>query len=100
MAVRRALWTDRPNEADAAVSVSQPPGVAMDVGEWLRSLGLEQHAPVFRENGIDGRVLPKLTAEDLKDLGISLVGHRRLLLKAIGALHPEPAPATDPPVVS
>jgi hypothetical protein len=34
-------WTDRAWRADAAVSASQPPGIAMDVGEWLRSLGLE-----------------------------------------------------------
>src|SRR5262252_7254716 len=74
--------------------------MAMDVAEWLRQLGLEQYAPAFRENGIDGRVLPDLTAEDLKDLGVSLVGHRRLLLKAIGALRPEAGPAADRPIVS
>jgi len=56
---------------------------AMDVGEWLRGLGLEQYEPSFRENEIDERVLPSLTAEDLKDLGVSLVGHRRRLLDAI-----------------
>jgi hypothetical protein len=72
----------------------------IDVTEWLRSLGLEQYAPAFRENGIDDRVLLDLTAEDLKDLGVSLVGHRRLLLKAIGALRPEAGPAADPPTVS
>ena len=44
----------------------------MDVGNWLRSLGLEQYEAAFRENEIDGTVLPKFTAEDLKDLG---VGH-------------------------
>ena len=59
----------------------------MDVGEWLRSFGLEQYASAFRENGINGRVLPKLTAKDLKDLGISLIGHRRLLLEAIAAVN-------------
>src|SRR5215471_13459898 len=72
----------------------------MDVGEWLRQLGLEQYEPAFRENGIDGRVLPDLTAEDLKDLGVSLVGHRRLLLKAIGALRPDAAPTAGAPTVS
>src|SRR5215831_9373176 len=55
----------------------------MDIAAWLRDLGLEQYAPVFRDNGIDMRVLPKLTAEDLKDLGITMVGHRRVLLEAI-----------------
>src|SRR5467141_1961570 len=65
----------------------------MDVAEWLRKLGLEQYEPAFRANEIDARVLPSLTAEDLKDLGISLVGHRRRLLDAIAALgSPLPAP--------
>src|SRR5215468_5762647 len=72
----------------------------MDVAEWLRQLGLEQYEPAFRENGIDGRVLPDLTAEDLKDLGVSLVGHRRQLLKAIGALRPHAVPVGAPPAVS
>jgi class 3 adenylate cyclase len=58
----------------------------MDVVAWLRGLGLEQYEPAFRENAIDARVLPSLTAEDLKDLGITLVGHRRRLLDAIAAL--------------
>ena len=58
----------------------------MDVGDWLRQLGLEQYEPAFRANEIDAKVLPSLTAEDLKDLGVSLVGHRRRLLDAIAAL--------------
>ena len=43
----------------------------MDVGEWLRGLGLGQYETAFRENEIDGEVLPKLTAEDLKELGVA-----------------------------
>ena len=58
----------------------------MDIRGWLRQLGLEQYEPAFRANEIDARVLPSLTAEDLKDLGVSLVGHRRRLLDAIAAL--------------
>ena len=58
----------------------------MDIAAWLHGLGLEQYEPVFRENDIDGDVLPSLTAEDLKDLGINSVGHRRRLLEAIAAL--------------
>jgi SAM (Sterile alpha motif) domain-containing protein len=58
----------------------------MDIAEWLRGLGLEQYEPAFRANEIDARVLPSLTAEDLKDLGVGLVGHRRRLLDAIAAL--------------
>jgi class 3 adenylate cyclase len=67
----------------------------MDVAEWLRGLGLEQYEPAFRANEIDARVLPSLTAEDLKDLGVSLVGHRRRLLDAI-AVFGSPLP-TPPP---
>jgi class 3 adenylate cyclase len=58
----------------------------MDVGDWLRKLELEQYEPAFRANEIDERILPSLTAEDLRDLGVTLVGHRRRLLDAIAAL--------------
>jgi class 3 adenylate cyclase len=58
----------------------------MDVGGWLRSLGLERYEAAFRENEIDDTVLPNLTAEDLKDLGVGIVGHRRKLLDAIAQL--------------
>jgi class 3 adenylate cyclase len=58
----------------------------MDLGAWLRSLGLERYEATFRENEIDDTVLPTVTAEDLKDLGVDVVGHRRKLLNAIAAL--------------
>src|SRR5215472_1117620 len=58
----------------------------MDIGGWLRGLGLEQYEQAFRENEIDLRVLPELTADDLKELGVAAIGHRRLLLKAIADL--------------
>ena len=58
----------------------------MDLGVWLRSLGLERYEGAFRENEIDETVLPSLTAEDLKELGVGIVGHRRKLLDAIAAL--------------
>jgi class 3 adenylate cyclase len=61
----------------------------MDIVGWLRSLGLEQYEVAFRENNIDDSVLPSLTAEDLKDLGIATVGHRRKLLDAIALLRAE-----------
>ena len=65
----------------------------MDVAEWLRGLGLEQYAPAFRDNDIDGEVLRRLTSEDLRELGVASVGHRRRLLDAIAALgHAQPAP--------
>jgi class 3 adenylate cyclase/predicted ATPase len=68
----------------------------MDVADWLRKLGLEQYEPAFRENEIDDRVLPSLTAEDLRDLGITLVGHRRRLLDAIAALGTTAPAAASP----
>ena len=55
----------------------------MDVAVWLRGLGLEQYEAAFRDNAITEKLLPSLTAEDLKDLGVSIVGHRRALLNAI-----------------
>jgi class 3 adenylate cyclase len=58
----------------------------MDVAAWLRGLGLEQYAELFRDNDIDGEILCGLAAEDLKELGISSFGHRRRLLDAIAAL--------------
>jgi class 3 adenylate cyclase len=67
----------------------------MDIADWLRSLGLEQYEPAFRDNAIDGSVLPRLTRDDLADIGVTQVGHRRKLLDAIAALG-EPAPAPTP----
>ena len=64
----------------------------MDVVVWLRSLGLGQYEAAFRENEIDETVLPGLTSEDLKDLGVGIVGHRRKILDAIAALR-GPAPS-------
>ena len=58
----------------------------MDVGAWLRKLGLDRYEAAFRENEIDESVLSSLTAEDLKDLGVGIVGHRRKLLDAIAGL--------------
>ena len=80
--------------------------VTMDVGDWLRSLGLSEYEPAFRDNQIDSEVLPKLTGDDLKELGVASVGHRRKLLSAIAELSgafAEPAAIAkairlDPPV--
>ena len=58
----------------------------MDVMVWLRSLGLGKYEAAFRENDIDETVLPGLTHETLKDLGVASVGHRLKLLDAIAAL--------------
>ena len=58
----------------------------MDLGGLLLSLGLEQYEAAFRDNAIDEAILPTLTAQDLKDLGVVIVGDRRKLLNAIAAL--------------
>ena len=58
----------------------------MDILAWLRELGLERYEQAFRENEIAADILPKLTADDLKDIGVTIVGHRRKLLEAIAAL--------------
>jgi hypothetical protein len=74
------------------------PSAVRDVGTWLRNLGLEQYEMAFSKNAIDETILPSLTAEDLKDLGVAVVGHRRKLLNAIAALNAE-APASDAPAI-
>src|SRR6516225_2190681 len=78
-------------------------GAAMDVGGWLRGLGLEQYEAAFRDNKIDEVVLPRLTAEDLKELGVVFVGDRRKLLDAIATLRTEasaPTPLSDAPLAT
>ena len=70
----------------------------MDVVLWLRSLGLEEYETAFRDNKINERVLPNLTQEDLKEIGVGPVGHRRILLDAIAALRSDAsgkAPSVD-----
>jgi len=73
----------------------------MDVGGWLRNLGLDKYEAAFRENGIDEQVLRHVTAEDLREIGVATVGDRRKLLAAIAdlaALSPsaEPLPPPSP----
>jgi len=58
----------------------------MDIGAWLKGLGLEQHSEAFAENGVDAGLLPDLTNEDLKDLGVARLADRKCLLKAIEEL--------------
>jgi class 3 adenylate cyclase len=69
----------------------------VDIAAWLRELGLERYKEAFRKNEIDAQILPKLTADDLKDIGVTTVGHRRKLLEAIAALaEPALAPQAEP----
>ena len=58
----------------------------MDIEAWLRGLGLERYEPAFRDNEIDWEVLPKLTSDDLREIGVTAIGHRRKLLEAIAAI--------------
>ena len=69
----------------------------MDVATWLQGLGLERYVPAFRDNDVDADVLLRLTAEDLRELGVASIGHRRRLLDAISALtEVAPKPTTTP----
>src|SRR6516162_9632547 len=65
----------------------------MDVAAWLQHLGLERYVAAFLDNEVDWEVLPKLTSEDLREIGVAAIGHRRKLLDAIAALRME-VPAT------
>src|SRR5580704_6319491 len=67
----------------------------MDIATWLHDLGLSVYEQAFRENAIELELLPQLTADDLKEIGVILVGHRRKLLDAIAALRASALPAPD-----
>ena len=56
------------------------------IADWLQTLGLGQYAQRFAENDISFAVLPDLTDQDLKELGMASLGHRRQLLRAITEL--------------
>ena len=58
----------------------------MDIGDWLRRIGFGQYEAAFCDNGIAEAVLPHLTVDDLKEIGVATVGDRRMLLAAIAAL--------------
>ena len=75
----------------------------MDVVVWLRSLGLGKYEAAFRENDIDETVLPGLTHETLKELGVASIGHRVKLLDAIAALRSDASgktPSVDATITS
>ena len=73
----------------------------MDIADWLRRLGLDQYERAFRDNDVDTETLPSLTADDLRELGVTSLGHRKKLLSAIATLS-SPKPDRDvsgePPV--
>jgi class 3 adenylate cyclase/predicted ATPase len=58
----------------------------VDIAAWLRGLGLGQYEQTFRDNAVDAEILPKLTGDDLREMGVVAIGHRRKLLEAVAAL--------------
>jgi class 3 adenylate cyclase/predicted ATPase len=72
----------------------------MDIEAWLQGLGLERYLPAFRDNEIDEEVLPKLTSEDLREIGVAAIGHRRKLLDAIATLGASAPAAAEKAAVS
>src|SRR3954467_8142190 len=89
----------------SAARITEPEATAVDVGGWLKSLGLEQYEAAFRENDVDAEVLPTLTTDEPKDIGVNSIRHRRRLLESIAALRPKAGPdepavrfSTSPPI--
>ena len=72
----------------------------MDIEAWLQGLGLERYVPAFRDNEIDWEVLPQLTSDDLREIGVTAVGHRRKLLEAIAELSAAEAPPDPIPPIA
>jgi class 3 adenylate cyclase/tetratricopeptide (TPR) repeat protein/energy-coupling factor transporter ATP-binding protein EcfA2 len=68
----------------------------LDIPSWLRGIGLEQYEQAFRQNDIDSETLPKLTAEDLKELGVTSLGHRKKLTEAIASLADSRGTGSEP----
>ena len=94
--IRKSRTLDSLSRLGDHVTLDEPgaPSWTSEVG--CGALGLEQYEAAFRENKIDDTVLPSLTAEDLKDLGVGFVGHRRKLLDAIAALRAQASAPTPP----
>jgi hypothetical protein len=81
-------------------------GLNLDIDSWLRGIGLARYAEMFRANDIDIDIelLGRLTNDDLKDICVASLGHRRKLLRAIAELGSAPATApaallATPPVM-
>src|SRR6204780_503951 len=81
-------------------------GAIQQIADWLQKLGLGQYAQRFAENDINFTVLPHLTDQDLKELGVTSLGHRRQLLLAIAELNGiqkgavQPRSSTEVPIAS
>jgi hypothetical protein len=75
-----------------------PAGTMKQIADWLQNIGLGQYAQRFAENDITFAILPHLTDQDLKELGVTSLGHRRQLLLAIAeisSVQKDPAPPTS-----
>lgn len=70
--------------------------LSVDVASWLRGLGLGEYVAAFEKNAIDGDVLRDLTGDDLREIGVGPVGHRRKLLAAIAAMDADARPSAGP----
>ena len=70
-------------------------GAIVEIADWLEKLGMSEYANRFAENGINVAALPHLTDQDLKDIGV-LLGHRRILLAAVGKLVGAASAAPEP----
>ena len=89
------LW-DKLADAGAWSPIPRGAAAMQQVADWLEKLGLGQYAQRFAENDIDFALLTKLHRRDLKELGVTSLGHRKRLLEAIAertAATPSPTPA-------
>jgi SAM domain (Sterile alpha motif) len=69
----------------------------LDIEGWLRGIGLDQYAEMFRTNDIDFQLLGRLTNDDLKDIGVFSFGHPKKLLEAIAKLGSAPLRSAKAP---
>jgi len=84
---RGARARDLSGGEDAEADVSEAVGASDDrVNDWLAQCGLGIYAPLFAIHRVDWATLPHLTSDDLRDMGVVLVGHRRKLCVALAAL--------------
>jgi class 3 adenylate cyclase/predicted ATPase len=81
----RPLFIVRPNSADGG-SMTEIAVTGNEVSEWLDGYGLPQYKPAFVQNAITWELVPELTDQDLRELGVSALGHRKQLLRAIKEL--------------
>jgi SAM domain (Sterile alpha motif) len=79
-------------------SLATTQGTILDIDSWLRGIGLAQYCELFRANDIDGNLLRRLTGDDLKEIGVASLGHRKKLLEVIATLNAAPEVLSSPSV--